>query len=104
MKQRSWTHFVRPNYISAAFRSLILDLARGSAVKGRMESRVTGRRTAQQAETARSGAGTPNQMLSSNAIGCAIHYSRSHKSVIRVYDAAGNVVETHEHKGDFKEP
>ena len=25
-------------------------------------------------------------------------------SVIRVYDADGNVIETHEHKGDFKEP
>jgi hypothetical protein len=25
-------------------------------------------------------------------------------AVIRVYDAAGNVIETHEHKGDFKEP
>ncbi len=25
-------------------------------------------------------------------------------SVIRVYDAAGNVIETHEHAGDFKEP
>jgi len=24
--------------------------------------------------------------------------------VIRVYDEAGNVIETHEHKGDFKEP
>jgi hypothetical protein len=23
--------------------------------------------------------------------------------VIRVYDNAGNVIETHEHKGDFKE-
>ena len=23
--------------------------------------------------------------------------------VIRVYDAAGDVIETHEHKGDFKE-
>ena len=23
-------------------------------------------------------------------------------TVIRVYDAAGNVIETHEHKGDFK--
>jgi len=31
-------------------------------------------------------------------------YSRSHDAVIRVYDAAGNVIETHEHKGDFKEP
>jgi hypothetical protein len=28
--------------------------------------------------------------------------SRSH-AVIRVYDAAGNVIETHEHAGDFKE-
>jgi hypothetical protein len=27
----------------------------------------------------------------------------SHDAVIRVYDNAGNVVETHEHKGDFKE-
>jgi hypothetical protein len=33
----------------------------------------------------------------------AMHYSRSHDAVIRVYDAAGNVIETHEHKGDFKE-
>jgi hypothetical protein len=30
-------------------------------------------------------------------------YSRSHNAVIRVYDEAGNVIETHEHKGDFKE-
>jgi hypothetical protein len=30
-------------------------------------------------------------------------FSRSHEAVIRVYDANGNVVETHEHKGDFKE-
>ena len=29
--------------------------------------------------------------------------SRSHDAVIRVYDAAGGVIETHEHKGDFKE-
>jgi hypothetical protein len=28
----------------------------------------------------------------------------SHDAVIRVYDDAGNVIETHEHKGDFKEP
>ena len=26
------------------------------------------------------------------------------KIVIRVYDEAGNVIETHEHAGDFKEP
>jgi len=25
-------------------------------------------------------------------------------SVIRIYDAAGNVIETHEHTGEFKEP
>jgi hypothetical protein len=31
------------------------------------------------------------------------HYSHSHHAVIRVYDEAGNVIETHEHKGDFKE-
>jgi hypothetical protein len=30
-------------------------------------------------------------------------YSRSHHAVIRVYDEAANVIETHEHKGDFKE-
>jgi hypothetical protein len=39
-----------------------------------------------------------------NAIGYATHSSRSHDAVIRVYDSAGNVIETHEHKGDFKEP
>ena len=38
-----------------------------------------------------------------NAIGYAEHYSRSHDVVIRVYDAAGNAIETHEHKGDFKD-
>ena len=39
----------------------------------------------------------------SNAIGYAEHYSRSHDAMIRVYDDAGNVIETREHKGDFKE-
>jgi hypothetical protein len=38
----------------------------------------------------------------SNAIGYASHYSRSHDAVIRVYDEAGNVIETHEHAGEFK--
>ena len=38
-----------------------------------------------------------------NAIGYAQHYSRSQHAVIRVYDAEGNVTETHEHRGDFKE-
>ena len=28
----------------------------------------------------------------------------SHDVVIRVYDGAGNVIETHENVGDFKEP
>ena len=43
-----------------------------------------------------------------NAIRDAIDHtklrSRSRDVVIRVYDAKGNVIETHEHKGDFKEP
>ena len=39
----------------------------------------------------------------SDAIGYAQHRSRSHDAVIRVYDDVGNVIETHEHKGDFKE-
>jgi hypothetical protein len=39
----------------------------------------------------------------SNAVGYAEHYSRSYCAVIRVYDDAGNVIETHEHNGDFKE-
>jgi hypothetical protein len=30
-------------------------------------------------------------------------YSRSADAVINVYDAAGNLIDTHEHKGDFKE-
>jgi hypothetical protein len=44
----------------------------------------------------------PNAL--SNAIGYAMHDSRSHDAVIRVYDGAGKVIETHEHKGAFKEP
>ena len=40
----------------------------------------------------------------SNAIGYAEHRSRSHDAaVIRVYDESGNVIETHEHEGEFKE-
>ena len=45
--------------------------------------------------------GEPNAV--SNAITHAKHYSRSHDAVIRVYDEAGNVIETHEDAGDFKE-
>ena len=40
----------------------------------------------------------------SSAIDYAKHRSRSLDAVIRVYDAVGNVIETHEHAGDFKEP
>jgi hypothetical protein len=32
-----------------------------------------------------------------------MHGSQSHDVVIRVYDAAGNMTETHEHNGDFKQ-
>jgi hypothetical protein len=39
----------------------------------------------------------------SNAIGYAEHRSRSHRAVIRVYDDAGNVIETHQHAGNFRE-
>jgi len=39
----------------------------------------------------------------SNTIGYAMHSSRSHDAVIRVFDAAGKVIETHENKGDFKD-
>jgi hypothetical protein len=43
-------------------------------------------------------------VLISDAIDYARFYSRSHNVVIRVYDEAGNVIETHEHAGDFGEP
>jgi hypothetical protein len=46
--------------------------------------------------------GEPNAV--SNAIGYAMHSSRSHVAVISVYDDAGNVIETHGNKGEFKEP
>jgi hypothetical protein len=39
-----------------------------------------------------------------NAIDYAKFYSRSHNAVIRVYDESGNVIETHEQAGDFREP
>jgi hypothetical protein len=39
-----------------------------------------------------------------DAIGYAKHRSRSHDAVIRVYDDAGSVIETHDHADDFKEP
>jgi hypothetical protein len=46
-------------------------------------------------------------LKAASTLGCAIDYakfrSRSHDTVIRVYDQADNVIETHEHAGDFKE-
>jgi hypothetical protein len=37
-----------------------------------------------------------------HAIDYAKFFSRSHDAVIRVYDAAGNVIERHEDTGDFR--
>ena len=45
--------------------------------------------------------GEPNAVA--NAIGYAEHRSRSHDALIRVYDAAGNVIATHKHAGEFTE-
>jgi hypothetical protein len=36
-------------------------------------------------------------------MGYAMHSSRSHDAVIRVCDADGNVIETHDYAGRFKE-
>ena len=38
------------------------------------------------------------------AIRCAKFCSGPQAAVIRVYDDGGNVIETHEHTGDFREP
>ena len=46
--------------------------------------------------------GEPNAIR--NAVNYARFYSRSHDAVIRVYDEAGEVIETHEQAGDFAEP
>jgi len=42
--------------------------------------------------------GEPNAI--SNAIGYAKRRSRSDDAVIRIYDEAGDVIETHEHTGE----
>jgi hypothetical protein len=39
---------------------------------------------------------------SDHAIGYAVQFSRSHDAVIRLYDEAGNVIQTHEHTGEFQ--
>jgi hypothetical protein len=49
------------------------------------------------------GFGTANQTQSATQIDYAKFYSRSHDAVVPVYDAAGNVIETHEHTGNFRE-
>jgi hypothetical protein len=43
--------------------------------------------------------GQPNAI--SNAVFYAKFFSRSHNAVIRVFDEAGDVIETHEHTGAF---
>ncbi len=43
--------------------------------------------------------GEPNAV--SNATNYAKFFSRSHDATIRVFDEAGNVIETHEHKGEL---
>jgi hypothetical protein len=43
-------------------------------------------------------------LLSEKRMPSGFQRSRSHDAVIRVYDDAGNVIKTHEHTGDFKEP
>jgi hypothetical protein len=45
--------------------------------------------------------GEPDAIV--NAIGYAKFYSRSHHAEIHVRDRAGNVIETHQHAGEFKE-
>jgi hypothetical protein len=47
---------------------------------------------------------TPPLNFRSAPIPSPVVRSRSHDAVIRVYDEAGNVIETHEHIGEFKEP
>jgi len=46
--------------------------------------------------------GEPNAI--SNAIKYAKFFSCSHHAADRVYDEIGNVIETHEQAGQFKEP
>jgi hypothetical protein len=43
------------------------------------------------------------QLYNAVLLGYAKFFSRSHDAVIRVYDESGNVIQMHEHKGDFKE-
>jgi hypothetical protein len=45
--------------------------------------------------------GQPNAVAS--AIDSAKFHSRSHRALIRVYDEACDVIQTHDHAGDFKD-
>ena len=48
--------------------------------------------------------GEPNDAIAHAKFRSRSHDAvQTHDAVIRVYDAAGNVIETHEHNGDFKE-
>jgi len=49
-------------------------------------------------------AGAVRQTQSANAIDYAKFSGRSYDAVIRDYDPAGNVIETYEHPGHFREP
>jgi hypothetical protein len=44
-----------------------------------------------------------NQIAILDETNYAKFYSRSHDAEIRVYDEAGNVIETREHAGEFKD-
>jgi hypothetical protein len=46
---------------------------------------------------------SPSRMQSATQSDMPSVAARSHDAVIRVYNEAGNVIETHEPKGDFKE-
>jgi len=50
------------------------------------------------------GCGVASRTQSASAIDYAKFRSRSHDALIRVYDEAGNVIETHQRAGEFKEP
>jgi hypothetical protein len=41
-------------------------------------------------------------MILRRIVGYAKFRSRSHDAVIRIYDAAGNMIGTHQHEGEFK--
>ena len=50
------------------------------------------------------GSGMANQTRSATQSSTQIIAVDYVRAVIRVYDVAGNVIETHEHAGEFKEP